>query len=106
MKITLFYKLFILGLITIVLLCSCSSDLTNSNLYPPIDEKEIILHHYSIYGLLPVSKACTDAVPVEPERDCFETDRTFLNGLLSAVTLGVYAADHEFVISDELLQRL
>ncbi|MBD1433219.1 hypothetical protein H8B06_10305 [Sphingobacterium sp. DN00404] len=89
MNITLFYKLFILGLIAISF-NSCRLDLNDSSTYPAIDQQKIILHHYSVYGLLPVSQAYTDAVLRESERGCFKPDRSFINGVLAAVTLGIY----------------
>lgn len=92
MKIELLYMLCLLGLIV-----------SNKNTYPPIDQKKIILSHYAIYGLLPVSKTYTDSVLMKSESDCFKTDRTFINGLLSAMTLSIYTPNKEFVISDELL---
>ncbi len=85
------------------MLCLLGLIVSNKNTYPPIDQKKIILSHYAIYGLLPVSKTYTDAVVIGPESDCFKTGRTFTNGLLSAVTLSMYAPNEEFVISDELL---
>lgn len=89
MDITLLYKLFILGLVPISL-SSCGLDLNHNNPYPAIGQQKIILHHYFKYGLLPVSQAYTDGVLRESERDCFKPDRAFINGVLAAVTLGIY----------------
>jgi len=92
MRIELLYVLCILTLIA-----------HNKTAYPLVDQKKIILSHYAVYGILPVSKNCTDAASISSESGRFKTDRTFMSGLFSAVTLGVYTPNKEFVTSDELL---
>ncbi|PRD49291.1 Bor/Iss family lipoprotein [Sphingobacterium haloxyli] len=89
MNIMLLYKLFILGLVALSV-SSCRLDLNNSNAYPAIDQKKLILNHYSVYGLLPKSKHYTGPAMMGSERDCFKPDRSFIRGILSAVTLGIY----------------
>ncbi|NGM64476.1 Bor/Iss family lipoprotein [Sphingobacterium sp. SGR-19] len=89
MNITLLYKLFILGLV-LISFSSCGLNLNHNNPYPAIGQQKIILHHYSKYGLLPVSQPYTDAALSKSERDCFKPDRSFINGMLAAVTLGIY----------------
>jgi len=83
-------------------LCILTLIANNKTAYPPIDQKKIILNHYAVYGLLPESKNGTDTASMKSGSGRFKTDRTFKNGLFSAVTLGVYTPNKEFVTSDEL----
>lgn len=79
------------GTLACAVLTSCYSYTEVVGKGPQKNQQEKKWNHYMVYGLVPVSRVSKKDMVGDTENYAVKIEHSFINGLLSAVTFGIYS---------------